>query len=299
MVQIEYLFLSLMPASHNQHIIVFMERKNSGAILVLLGAIAFSLGGVFVKLIPWNPVSINGGRCLFSSLVIGAYMYFSGHKLKINRTVLLGAACVAGMLICYVASMKLTTAANAIVLEYTAPIFIIIFEALIFKKKPSKLNIIICLIVLGGIGIVVSEGLGKGHLLGDMLALLSGVFYAFTIMLNDFESGDSLSSVLLGHMSTVFIGLPFILQETDFSANTLLLVAALGIFQAGAGYTLLTVGLKKCEPLTGSLVASIEPVLNPILVALFYGEYMSGKTIIGAIIVIGTIIIYNIISSRK
>ncbi len=118
-------------------------------------------------------------------------------------------------------------------------------------------------------------------------------------MLNDFKGGDSLSSVLFGHMMTVLIGLPFIMRETDFSAPVLLLVVALGIFQAGTGYTLLTVGLKHCEALPGSLVASIEPVLNPILVAIFYGEYVSAKALVGAVVVIATICLYNIIRMKK
>ena len=278
-----------------------MNRKeeNRGLLYVLLGAIAFSLGGLFVKLIPWAPISTNAGRCIFSSLMIYLYIRFSKHQIRINKTVLTGAGFVAAMLLCYVASMKMTTAANAIVLEYTAPIFIIIFEALLFHKRPSKLDLIVCIIVFIGILIVVNDGSKGGTMIGNMIALLSGVFYAFTIMLNDFEDGDSLSSVLFGHMLTVLIGLPFIMKETDFSRNALLLVAALGIFQAGAGYTLLTVGLKKCSALSGSLVASIEPVLNPILVALFYGEYVGFKAIIGAAIVIGTIVIYNILRMKR
>ena len=276
-----------------------MSKENKGLWLVLLGAIAFSLGGLFVKLIPWIPISTNAGRCIFSSLMIYLYICFSGHHIQVNKTVILGAVFVAAMLVCYVASMKMTSAASAIVLEYTAPVFIILFEALLFHKKPTRLDLIVCLIVFFGIVLVVSGGSENRTFAGDMIALLSGVFYALTIMLNDFEGGDSLSSVMFGHMLTVLIGLPFIMRETDFSARTLLLVAALGIFQAGAGYTLLTVGLKHCEALSGSLVASIEPVLNPILVAVFYGEYVSSKAIIGAVIVIGTICIYNIIRMKK
>ena len=276
-----------------------MNRENKGLWLVLLGAIAFSLGGLFVKLIPWMPISTNAGRCIFSSFIIYLYIRISGHKIVINRTVVLGAVFVAAMLVCYVASMKMTSAASAIVLEYTAPVFIILFEALLFHKKPTKLDLIVCLIVFLGIVLVVSDGSENRTLAGDMIALLSGVFYALTIMLNDFEDGDSLSSVLFEHMLTVLIGLPFIMKETDFSSRTLLLVTALGIFQAGAGYTLLTVGLKHCEALSGSLVASIEPVLNPILVAVFYGEYVSFRAIIGAVVVIGTICLYNIVRMKK
>ena len=273
--------------------------KRKGLLLVLLGAIAFSLGGVFIKFIPWNPIAINGGRCIFSSMVIAAYLYFSGHKVKINKTVLLGALCVGSMMLCYVASIKLTSAANAIVLEYTAPIFVIILEALLFHREIRKIDIIICQLVFLGIGIVMIDGLGKGHVAGDLIALASGVFYALTIMLNEFENGDSLSSVLLGHILMAIIGLPFIFRETDFSASTLLLVAALGIFQAGAGYTLLSVGLKYADPISGSLIASIEPVLNPILVSLFYHEHMGINTIIGGLIVIVSIVVYNVITLKK
>ena len=273
--------------------------KRKGLLLVLLGAIAFSLGGVFIKFIPWNPIAINGGRCIFSSMVIAAYLYFSGHKVKINKTVLLGALCVGSMMLCYVASIKLTSAANAIVLEYTAPIFVIILEAFLFHREIRKIDIIICQLVFLGIGIVMIDGLGKGHVAGDLIALASGVFYALTIMLNEFENGDSLSSVLLGHILMAIIGIPFIFEETDFSASTLLLVAALGIFQAGAGYTLLSVGLKYADPISASLIASIEPVLNPVLVSLFYHEHMGINTIIGGLIVIVSIVVYNVITLKK
>ena len=270
-------------------------NKEKGLLLVLLGAIAFSLGGVFIKFIPWSPMAINGGRCIFSSLVIFAFMKLSGHEFKFNKTVMLGAMCVGCMMICYVASIKLTSAANAIVLEYTAPIFVIIFEALFFHHKVTKADVIVTLLVFIGIGIVTIDGLGKGHLLGDVIALISGVFYAFTIMLNDFENGDALSSVLLGHIMMAIIGFPFIFKETNFEASTLLLVAALGIFQAGAGYTLLSIGLKYADAIPGSLVASVEPVLNPILVSLFYHEHMGINTIIGGLIVIVSIVVYNIL----
>ncbi len=274
-------------------------KQGTGLLLVLAGAIAFSLGGVFIKFIPWSPIAINGGRCIFSSLMIFAFMKLSGHKIRLNKTVILGALCVGLMLLCYVTSMKLTSAANAIVLEYTAPIFVIVFEVIIFQRKVHKLDVIVCLLVLLGIGIVVIDGLGEGHLLGDVIALASGVFYAFTIMLNEFENGDSLSSVLFGHILMAIVGFPFFLLESSYSASTLALVACLGIFQAGAGYTLLSVGLKYADPIPASMIASVEPVLNPILVALFYHEKIGINAIIGGLIVIISIAVYNILLLKQ
>ena len=275
------------------------SRSNRGSILVLLGATAFSLGGLLIKLIPLDPFSINATRCIFSSLVIGSYLYFSKHKLVINKTTIIGALCVMLMMMTYVVSNKLTSAANAIVLEYTAPILVIFFEMVLFKKRPDQFSILISGLVLMGIGIVVLDGADKGNLLGDMIALLSGVFYALTMMLNEFENSDSLTSVFLGHLFTAFLTVFCISNLKGLSGQDFLLIAALGSLQAGLGYTLLTLGLKRCEPLTGSLVACIEPVLNPILVALFYGEYMNTRQIAGCIIVISAIIIYNVYTIRK
>ena len=275
------------------------SRSNSGSILVLLGATAFSLGGLLIKLIPLDPFSINASRCIFSSLVIGSYLYFSKHKLVINKTTIIGALFVTLMMMTYVVSNKLTSAANAIVLEYTAPILVIFFEMVLFKKRPDQFSILISGLVLMGIGIVVLDGADKGNLLGDMIALLSGVFYALTMMLNEFENSDSLSSVFLGHLFTAFLTVFCIGNLKGLSGQDFFLIAALGSLQAGLGYTLLTLGLKRCEPLTGSLVACIEPVLNPILVALFYGEYMNTRQIAGCIIVISAIIIYNVYTIRK
>ncbi len=274
-------------------------KERNGLWLVVLGAIAFSLGGLLVKLLPLSPLSISSGRCVFSSLVIYLYIRISHHRVKINKVSLAGALCVMAMLLCYVASMKLTTAANAIVLEYTAPVFVLLLEMALFQKRPKRSDVLFSLLVLLGIIIVVSDGLAKGNLIGDLLALASGVFYALTIMLNDFEGGDSLTSVLLGHIFCVFAGLPSLLSEGEFALRTFALLAFLGIFQAGAGYTLLTVGLKHCEPLPASLAASIEPVLNPILVAVFYGEYVSGKAFLGAAIVIGSIVLNQWLSMKR
>lgn len=277
----------------------FSPRNNQGPILVLLGATAFSLGGLLIKLIPLDPFTINAFRCVFSSMVIGWYLYVTNHKPVINRTTLTGAFFVAAMMMTYVVSNKLTSAANAIVLEYTAPILVIVFEAVFFKKIPDRMSMIICLVVFIGIGVVVLDSAAKGNFLGDMVALTSGVFYALTMMLNEFRNSDSLSSVFMGHLFTAFMTVFCLKSVVTIGPKTMLLIAALGIFQAGLGYTLLTLGLKKCDPVTGSLMACIEPALNPLLVALFYGEYMSLRQMIGCAIVIGSIIIYNIYTSKK
>ena len=276
-----------------------MENNRKGTLLILFSAISFSLGGLLVKLIPWQALSISSGRCIFSSIVIGLFIYFSKYKLVINKTTIIGSIFVSLMMFAYVYSNKLTTAANAIILEYTAPIFIVIFNFIFFKKKPTKADIFVIIAVIVGIVIVFIDGLKYGSLLGNIVALISGVFYALSMMLNSFEGGDSLTSVFLGHCLIAIAGIPFIFQETDFSSNTLILVTCLGIFQAGLGYALMALGTKYCNPLNAIIVASVEPILNPILVSIFYKETVTLNSILGAVIVIMAIVIYNVIQVKK
>ena len=266
---------------------------------MLISAIAFSLGGLLVKLIPWQPLAISSGRCIFSSLVIGIFLYCTKYKLQINKTTIKGAVFVSLMMLTYIYGNKLTTAANTVILEYSAPIFIVIFNYLLFKKKPNKEDIIVIIAVSVGIIIVFADGIKYGSTIGNIIALISGVFYALSMMLNSFDGGDSLTSVFLGHISIAIIGLPFIFQETDFSSKTLLLVGSLGVFQAGLGYALLAIATKYCNPLTATIVASVEPILNPILVSMFYNETMSFNSILGASIVIVSIVAYNLLQERK
>lgn len=266
---------------------------------MMLGAsICFSTGGLFMKLIPWNPLAINGARNLIACVVIGIYLIVIRHKLAINPTVLIGALCMAGVTTGYAVANKLTTAGNTIILQYTAPIWIMIMVYFFFGKKPSTAGAISILIVLAGILCFFFEGMSTGRWLGDAIALLSGVFYAGVFMLNSFEKGDALSSVFLGQLLCGIVLSPLILKETDFSAPVLWSVFFLGAVQVGLAYIFFTYGTKYIDPLTASIINAIEPILNPLLVAVFYGETLGPLSFIGAAIVLFGILYYNIKSAE-
>jgi len=148
--------------------------------------------------------------------------------------------------------------------------------------------------VFFGIIFVFIDGLAIGNMFGNILACFGGLLYAVVIMMNNFKGGDSLSSMLLGHILSGVIGASSIIQETNFSTLTITYVALLGLVQSGLGYLLLAIGSKMTKPLNASLIASVEPVLNPVLVALFYGETMSKYALVGFVIVIVSIILHNI-----
>lgn len=275
-----------------------MSSSQKGTLCVFLSAVLYSIGGLCIKLIDWNGIAINGARTAIALAVIGLYLRVTKHKPKLNRWVFLGAVCVCGTNTLYTIANKLTTAANTIVLQFTAPVFVIVFSILLLRKKPQPLDLSVCVLVLGGVLLFFVDGLSAGGMVGNALALLSGVSYAGVFMLNDMPDGDPISSVFWGDVISAAIGLPFALSQPRLETNSIIALVVLGVFQVAAAYILLTEGLKTTPPVTASLVSGIEPVLNPILVAVFYHETVGPLALVGAVIVVGSIVLYNILLSK-
>ena len=264
-------------------------------LFVFLAAVLYSIGGLCIKVIPWNGLSVNAGRNLVALAVIGGYLLATRHRPRFNRWILVGAVCICGTNSLFTVANKLTTAANTIVLQFTAPIFVILLSAVFWRKRPKKLDLIACAVVLLGVLCFFVDSLEAGGILGNALALLSGLSYAGVFLLNDLPDSDPISSVFWGDVASVAIGLPFLLQETDFSPVPMTSLVILGAFQVGLAYILLTIGLRTTPAVTASLVSGIEPVLNPILVAVFYHETIGPLALLGAAIVVGGVVAYNVL----
>ena len=158
-----------------------------GTVCVLLSAVCFSTGGVLIKSIPWSSVTIQGARSIFSALVVGCYMLLRRQKFVWNKTVFFGAVCNTVMAFAFVAATKLTTAANAIVLQFTEPGFVIRLMWLIFHKKPGRDAVFACAGVFAGIFCFFYTSLDAGAMAGNLLAILSGLAYALVMMQKKFR----------------------------------------------------------------------------------------------------------------
>ena len=271
-----------------------------GAVLcVFLASVCFSLGGLFIKLIPWQALAINGARNLIGAAVIGVYLLISRHKLVFSGPVLLGALSMIGVTTLFALANKMTTAANAIVLQFTAPVFVILLMALIFHEKPRRIDLIACAAVLLGVCLFFIDGIRAGNLAGNAVAVLSGVCYAGVFMMNTGKNADAISSCFLGQLAAGIIFTPLCARETDFSAPVLLAVLALGAVQVGGAYILFSLGIKKTPPTAASLITGMEPIMNPLWVALFYGESVSRLSLVGSVIVVGSIVAYNVILAKR
>lgn len=275
-----------------------MSEKQRGTLYVFLAAALYSIGGLCMKVIPWSGTAINGGRTAVALVVIGVYLIAVRHPLRFNRWILLGAVSVFATNLLFSIANKMTTAANAIVLQFTVPIFVMLFSLLFFKRRPTRLDTAACIVVFGGIVFFFADSLSMGGMAGNAIALLSGITYAGVFMMNDMPDSDAISSVFWGDVLSAVVGLPFLVRETDFSLVPVVSLLVLGVFQVAVAYIFLSIGLKTTPAVTASLVSGIEPILNPILVAVFYGEEVGALALIGAAIVIIGVVGYNMIKTR-
>ena len=273
--------------------------SRTSVLLVFLASVCFSTGGLFIKLIPWNALALNGARNLIGAAVIGIYLLIRKHRIVLSRQVFIGAASMIGVTTLFAISNKLTTAANAIVLQFTAPVFVILLMAVIYHNRPKRRDILTCAAVLAGVVLFFIDGIRAGNWLGNLTAVLSGICYAGVFMMNTGKQADALSSSFLGQLAAGVILTPLCAAETDFSRATMAAVLALGVIQVGGAYILFSEGIKKTPAVTASLITGMEPIMNPLWVALFYGERISPMAAVGAVIVVGAIVIYNVMNARR
>ena len=261
---------------------------------VFLASVCFSTGGLFIKLIPWSPLAINGARNLIGAAVVGIFLLVTRHRIVFSRRVLTGALSTIGVTTLYAVANKLTTAANTIVLQFTAPVFVMLFMAVLYRQLPGKVDMLVCVLVMSGVVLFFIDGIQAGNLAGNIVAVLSGVCYAGVFMMNTGKDADALSSCFLGQLTAGVLLTPLCFRETAFSLPVVASVAALGVIQVGCAYILFSIGIRNTPPVTASLITGLEPVLNPLLVAAFYGERVSGLSVAGCVVVICSILAYNV-----
>lgn len=274
------------------------NERLKGTVYVLFSAVCFSLGGILIKLLPWASLTIQGLRSVFSLIAIALYMGMTHHKFRFNRSVAAGALLNFIMATAFVIANKMTTAANAIVLQFTEPVFVILLLWIFYHKKPAKEAIITCLMVLAGIVCFFFDSLSAGGMLGNVIALISGITYAGFFLIKQFPEGDFESSMILALVLSILASIPSTLTETQFGPALWIIVMILGAVQSGLSYIFLSKGLDRISPVAASLTSTIEPILNPILVAVFYGEQIGMLSFFGAVLVIGSATVYNVWSAH-
>ena len=270
---------------------------------VFIAAVLWSSGGLLVKLVSFSPMQISFFRCSVAALTFA--VIFKKKVFLFNKLTFLNSFFYAGVLIFYVIAMKTTTAANAIFLQSTAPIYVLIFEPIINKTRHEQANIITIAICFWGMILFFLGDLEPGQLVGNMFGLLSGIlFAAFFLGMKKNDKKYQQSSIFFGNILVALISLPFIFSINELLFTDLWKVSFLGVFQIAIAYAFFSYGLKRVVAVEASIISMVEPVLTPFWVYIGYGEVPSltaliGGTIILAVISIRTIQIGRTLFSRR
>lgn len=271
-----------------------MMTRNRAILEMLLCAALWSIAGIFIKLIPWNSIVIAGLRSLIAGLVMFVYMRARGIGFTADRRSLAGGAALCLTLTCFVAANKLTTAANSIVLQFTAPMFIVVFSALFLKKRFSRADVLAVVLTMAGISLFFFDQLTPGHLAGNCVAIFAGMAFAcYYMSLEDASESQRMSAILIAHGLTFLVGLPFtFVYPPELSAAPVACILVLGVVQLGIPYVLLGRASGACPPLACSLLGAVEPLLNPVWVFIFDGEAPGLWALIGGVVVVATITVW-------
>jgi drug/metabolite transporter (DMT)-like permease len=265
-------------------------------ISLVVTAVLWSSGGVLIKLIDWNPLAIAGMRSAIAAALI--MIVVRKPKFHFSLAQIGGAISFSATVICFVSATKLTTAANAILLQYTAPVYTALFAWRFLGERTSWVDWATIAVVFGGVTLFFLDDLSRGGYIGNILALLAGVAHAWLgLFLRKQKDASPYESIMLGNMLTAVIGLPFM-----FGASLGILdctgLALLGVFQLGFSYILYAYAIKRVRALDAMLIFMIEPILSPIWVFLVVGESPGRWAIVGGAVVIISVTIRAIHALR-
>lgn len=261
-----------------------MLSKPKAIALLVCSAILWSTAGVLIKWIVWHPLAICGARSLIAAAVLWLFLrkpHFTWSFAQVG-----GALAYAATVLLYVSAVKMTTAANAILLQYTAPAWVAIFSAGFLGERVTRLDWASVGLTMAGMVLFFREGLASVSLAGDLLALLSGFTIAWmTLFMRKQKEGSSLESALLGNLIAGVVGLPFMFTSAP-NAQGWLGLGLLGVFQLGLSYILYTRALKSVTAVEAIIVSTLEPILNPIWAVLLLREVPSAWALAGGALVV-------------
>ena len=281
-----------------------MEGRDRGkaTIVMLICALGWSLGGICIKMISWNALVIIGFRSLIAGGFLLAYMKKEGLRFVFNKYSIIIGVALSSTMAMYVFANKMTTAANAIVIQYTCPVWVLLISAVFFRKKINRIDALVVVICVAGIALFFFDQITPGNMIGNIIALMSGIGLATVMVVNGVakDSETQYSGIVIGQSLACLFGLIGGLAQGGFSPQPMeiLFILVLGIVQMGMPYLLYPYAAKRLSPLACSLIGMLEPIANPIWVAVFYGEVPGMFAFAGGTVIIVTTSLWMIWQSR-
>ncbi|MDR2618564.1 MAG: DMT family transporter [Treponema sp.] len=276
--------------------------KGQGAVFCC--AVLWSTSGLFIKLVSWHPVVIAGSRSFIAALFMLAVRIFivpKGRARSKPGPFWAAGAAYAFTMLSFVVANKLTASANAILLQYSAPVWAALLGWVLIREKPHWEHWGALVFVIAGLVLFFKEGLVSGSLLGDCVAVSSGIlFAAHSVFLRMQKDGNPMDAMLLAHVITFIISIPFFfLYPPEYTVSSVLPVVFMGTIQIGCASILFSYGIRRISAIQAMLTAMIEPVLNPVWVLAITGEKPSVSALAGGLIIIVAVAVSSVIGKRR
>jgi drug/metabolite transporter (DMT)-like permease len=271
-------------------------------LFVLAAALLWSTGSLFLKATPLGTMEVSFGRSLFAAATVAFLTRREGFRL--DGLTLVSSVLYAALLVLFVLANKLTTAANAIFLQYTAPVYMLLLEPLLFRERFRRADIFAVAACVGGMSLFFVGQLRPQDVSGNLAALASGLCFAlFILSLRRARRGsvNRAASVIYGNLLLCVVTLPWFASAAGgMTTKDVLVVLYLGVVQIGLAYTLFTLGIARgVRSLDAGVVGYIEPMLNPVWVFLFLGERPSKWAVAGGCIIIAAVFVHTVALARR
>jgi drug/metabolite transporter (DMT)-like permease len=265
-----------------------VDAASRSAGLVLLAALLWSTGGLGIKAVAQPPLAV---ACYRSAVAALALVLFLGRpRWRWTPGFLLTVASYAGCVTTFVVATKWTSAANAIFLQYSGVVWVLLLAPAVLGEPLRGRDAIAIAAALVGMALFFVgdlEALGRA---GDWVALLSSLCFAALILsLRRGREKGAEEAVIWGNVVTAAILSPFVAGGSPPDLRSAAVLVYLGVFQIGLAYALFTRGLRRVPAATASLLGMLEPVANPIWVFLILGEEPRPQALVGGLVVLGAI----------
>jgi DME family drug/metabolite transporter len=275
---------------------------------IATGALIFSTGGAAIKyadFAAWQVASFRSGIAALTLLLVlkGVHRSFTW------RALLVGCA-YAVTLIAFVLANRMTTGANAIYLQSTAPLFLLLLGPVLLSERLQRRDFPVMLAVAMGLVLVMwgssaPSATAPDPVRGNLIALLSGLSYALMLCglrwlgRSGASNNESLAAIVLGNLVAFLVALPMALPLGSHPPTDWLLIGYLGCVQIAVAYLLVTYGLKKVRALDASLLLMIETALNPVWTWLLMGEVPTMLAVMGGVVIVGSTIVHTAVAARS
>jgi drug/metabolite transporter (DMT)-like permease len=265
--------------------------------MLLVTVVLWSMSGLFVKLSTLNPIGLAGGRSLVTALLL--WLWIRNPRFSWSRTQILAALCMMATFMMFITATTLTTAANAIFLQYTAPLWVALFSGWYLGEKTHSWDWWIMGVIVVGMALFFGERLSPQGLAGNILAIVSGFTMAWMTLLLRKDHGNAGETILLGNIFTAVLGVPVLLWQVSSGSVPMIewgYLLFMGVFQLGIPFILYSMAIVRLGAVETILITTLEPILNPIWVFLVLGERPGGLALVGGLIVIGAVTVRSLIA---